>query len=77
MALTGCDAIQAYIEQPKKMVLGVNLQLVTYDQHHDVSLAQWNMCDGNGNIITPGRSFARYSSEGKIKETVAFFTLPS
>lgn len=74
--VVGYQAIQAYIEQTQKMVPGVNLQLAEYEQHHNTSLAQWNMCDGNGNIIAPGKSFTRYNGEGKIVETVAFFRLP-
>ncbi|HSR88870.1 MAG TPA: hypothetical protein VLK22_00530 [Candidatus Udaeobacter sp.] len=73
--LIGYDAINSYIEQTQKIVPGVSLNLVAYQEHHSISLAQWNMCVGEM-VIAPGHSFARYGNNGEIIETIAFFSLP-
>lgn len=74
-SLKGLDAVQAYIQQTQTMVPGVNLKLKTYVQHHDFSLAEWDMCDEGGRVMSQGKSFARYDESQKIIETVAFFAV--
>ena len=72
--LIGPESIQAYIQQNQNMIPGLNLKLKQYDQHHDSSLALWDMCNADGAVLSSGSSFARYSGEGRIVETVAFFS---
>lgn len=72
--LIGPESIQSYIQQNQNMIPGLNLRLKKYDQHHNSSLALWDMCNVEGAVLSSGSSFARYCSEGKIVETVAFFS---
>lgn len=71
--LEGYESIQSYIQQSQAMVPGLNLKLKNYYEHHDHSLAAWDMCNGEGKILSSGYSFARYDQDKKIIETLGFF----
>jgi nicotinate-nucleotide pyrophosphorylase len=74
--LQGVAAISAHIGATQQMIPGVQLQIDTYQQLGDVSLASWIMKDGDHNALSTGHSFARYNDEGQIVETIGFFPLP-
>ena len=45
--------------------------------HHDVSIAKWNMVNGDGTIIGDGVSYGHYNEEGALVAMTGFFeTLP-
>lgn len=74
-SLSGCEAIAAHIGQTQQMIPGIRLEITTYEAHHDVSMAEWNMCNADNLVLSTGKSFARYGSDDTIKETVGFFRL--
>lgn len=52
---------------------GLKLKLKNYYTHHDYSLAEWDLLNAEGKILTSGSSFAEYNKEGKIVEMSGFF----
>ncbi len=74
--LAGHDALNAYIEQTQGMFPGVHFKIKQVIFHHGVSLADWDMCDGDNNIIAPGNSYIEYNSNGKLTREVGFFEMP-
>ncbi len=72
--MKGVEAIQSHIRQAQVMIPGLNIKLKHFETHHDVSLAEWELCSG-GAVMAKGKSFTRYSEEGKVVETVGFFAI--
>jgi len=47
-----------------------------FKNHHDRSLAHWNMVDGNGNVLSQGASYGMYVADGRLMQMTGFFELP-
>lgn len=47
-----------------------------FQEHHDRSIAKWNMYDANENLLGDGVSFGQYSPEGKLIAMTGFFEQP-
>ena len=73
--LAGHDALHAYIEQSQEMFPGVHFKIKQVIFHHGKSLAHWDMCDGNENVIAPGNSYIEYDDNGKLTREVGFFEM--
>jgi hypothetical protein len=72
----GYDALANYMEAFQKNTPGGAFVTTNLQEHHDQSLAQWNMVDGEGKVISPGTSFARYDADGRLKQMTGFFASP-
>ncbi len=74
--LAGHEALSSYIESTQEMFPGVHFKIKQVIFHHGVSLADWDMCDGNNNVIAPGNSYVEYNNEGRLTREVGFFQMP-
>ncbi len=72
----GHDALSNYMESFQKNTPGRTFVTTNFQEHHDQSLAQWNMADGEGKVLSPGTSFARYDADGRLKQMTGFFAPP-
>lgn len=73
----GADALLEYMLQFHQQVPGGHFVTTGFQHHHHVSLAQWNMCDGEGNVVGMGCSVGEYGDDGKICKATGFFDLPT
>jgi hypothetical protein len=69
----GYDALSNYMESIQKNTPGIKFVTTGFQEHHDQSLAQWNMVDSEDKILSPGASFARYDADGRLKQMTGFF----
>jgi hypothetical protein len=58
-------------------VPGVTFVNTDFKDHHDRSLAHWNMVDGKGDILSQGASYGLYGADGRLTEMTGFFEPPS
>ena len=54
----GYGQLTGYMTELHKNVAGVRFITTAFSSHHDRSLAQWNMLDANGNVLSQGASWA-------------------
>ena len=76
VTLHGFEALSGYMDQFQSLVPGGGFEITDYEFHHDKSIASWNLIDADKKVISSGKSFARYSPDGKILEEVGFFPVP-
>ncbi|MBX2801235.1 MAG: nuclear transport factor 2 family protein [Myxococcales bacterium] len=75
--LQGYDALRAYMEQFHQQVPGGHFVTKTFMAHHDQSVATWNMCDGEGNVLGDGISFGKFAEGGtRLLSMTGFFETP-
>lgn len=72
----GYRALSGYMAELQKNVPGIKFVTTAFKTHHDKSLAQWNMVDGNGNLLAPGISALTHSVDGRLVEMSGFFDPP-
>jgi len=41
--------------------------------HDEQSLSYWTMVDGDGALLTPGNSYARYGKDGRLVQMSGFY----
>jgi hypothetical protein len=70
---SGYDNLSAYMSEFQKNVPGGRFATTDFRNHHDRSLAQWEMQDGIGNTLIRGVSFAVYGADGRLKQMTGFF----
>lgn len=73
----GYDNLSGYITEFQKNVPGGKFVVTDFKEHHDRSLAHWDMLDGTGKTIGRGASFALYGSDGRLKQMTGFFDPPN
>ncbi|MBA2678081.1 MAG: nuclear transport factor 2 family protein [Ktedonobacteraceae bacterium] len=71
----GYDALSNYMETFQKNTPGAAFVTTNLQEHHDQSLAQWNMVNGEGKVLSPGASFARYDADGRLKQMTGFSSM--
>lgn len=59
-----------------RRVPGGHFPITYFLDHHDVSVARWNMATGDGTVIGEGMSYGRYGEDGKLVAMTGFFELP-
>jgi SnoaL-like domain len=71
--VTGHDNLSEYMGQCQLNIPGLRFETTQFEEHHDRSLAKWNMVDGAGNVLGLGASFVLYGDEGQLLEMTGFF----
>lgn len=70
--ITGIDKLSVYMEEFQKSFPGAKFVVTDFKEHHNQSLAHWNMVDGNGNTLCTGASFGMYQN-GQLIKMAGFF----
>ena len=68
----GREDLSNYMADFQKQVIGVKFITTHFKEHHNQSLAHWDMIDGQNKLITKGASFAMYNEEGKLTQMNSF-----
>lgn len=71
------NALLEYMLRFHEQVPGGHFVTTGFQHHHHVSLAQWNMCDGEGKVVGVGCSVGEYGDDGKISKATGFFDQPA
>lgn len=75
--VSGYELLSGYMSELQKNVPGVRFIITDFKNHHDRSLAHWDMVDGKGKLLNPGASFGLYGSDGRLKQMTGFFEPPN
>ena len=77
--ITQCEGQQQlldYMLEFHQQMPGVHFVTTYFLEHHQRSLAKWNMVDNQGNLLSDGASVGEYDSEGKLVAMTGFFETP-
>lgn len=77
MQTAGYDHLSGYMAELQKNIPGVKFIVTDFKNHHDRSIAHWDMVDGNGNLIFPGASYGVYGADGRLTQMNGFFEPPN
>lgn len=72
----GWDALIQYMLEFHQQIDGGHFVTTYFLSHHNKSMAKWNMCNRNGDVLGEGVSFGEYDHNGKLKAETGFFELP-
>ena len=72
-AARGWQELAAYMDAFHQQVPGGHFQTKTFTNHHQQSIATWNMLDGTGQVIGEGTSYGKYNDHGKLVAMTGFF----
>lgn len=72
----GYEQLSGYMAELHKNVNGVRFITTAFSSHHDRSLAQWNMLDANGNLLSQGASYGLYGIDGRLVQMTGFYAIP-
>ena len=73
----GVNAIMEYMTGFQQTMPGGHFVTRSFVEHHDLSLAHWDMVMGDGTVVGAGASFATYDSDGKLTSMTGFFDAPT
>jgi hypothetical protein len=71
----GWDELVAYMERFQSQIPGAHFEMIEFLEHHQVSVAKWNMKNGAGQNIGDGYSYGEYTEQGKLKKMTGFYKL--
>jgi len=74
--LSGADAFCNHIGQFQKTVPGGRLIITDASEHHNKTLAHWNLLGSDGSVMMKGTSFAYLTEDGKFSSFTGFFGTP-
>ena len=72
----GWDALASYMLEFHKMIPGGYFVTREFKTHNNRSIAEWDMCVGDGTVVGVGISYGEYNTEGKLTSMVGFFDPP-
>jgi hypothetical protein len=72
----GHDELVAYMLAFHQQVPGGHFVTTYFLAHHDVSIAKWNMVNGDGAVIGDGVSYGHYNEQGSLVAMTGFFETP-
>lgn len=72
----GHEELIRYMLDFHKQVPGGHFPLTYFLDHHNVSIARWNMAAGDGSVIGEGMSYGQYGQDGKLVAMTGFFEPP-
>jgi hypothetical protein len=75
--LDGTPALAAYMQDLQRQVPGVHFVTWRFMVHHGRSLAQWQMRDGQAQVVGEGTSFGEYAADGRLPRMTGFFEVPA
>ncbi|CCN72160.1 hypothetical protein [Vibrio nigripulchritudo] len=74
-ARTKNDLVQ-YMLDFHQQIDGGHFVTTYFLSHHNKSVAKWNMCNRQGEILGEGISFGEYNEQGKLIAETGFFEVP-
>jgi SnoaL-like domain len=72
----GWEALIAYMTDFHRQVPGGHFVTTRFIEHHQRSVATWQMCDAQGAAIGDGISYGVYDDQNKLTSMVGFFDVP-
>ncbi len=69
----GLDEIAGYMEGFQEQMPGAGFVTRSFASHHDSALINWDMVDGDGNVVSPGTSIGVFGESGKLVSMTGFF----
>ena len=72
----GWDALATYMLELHKMIPGGHFVTRDFKSHNNRSIAQWDMCAGDGTVVGVGISYAEYNEGGQLTSMTGFFDPP-
>jgi len=72
-SISGADAFSDHIGQFQKQFPGAGFVITETFEHHQRTLAHWDMVGADGNVMIKGTSFASLSEDGKFTSFTGFF----
>ncbi len=72
----GWDDLVAYMLDFHRQIPGGHFVTTEFSSHHDRSIAQWNMVNGEGVVLGDGISYGQYDEHGKLVSMTGFFETP-
>ena len=73
----GHDELIAYMLDFHKQIPGGHFVTTWFLDHHDASIAKWNMVSGDGTVIGDGVSYGQYNEQGALIAMTGFFKVPA
>ena len=75
LSTTGIDALLGYMGGFQAQFPGCGFVVRRFHFHGNRSIAVWDMCDADGNVVSDGISYGEYR-DGKILTMTGFFDVP-
>lgn len=72
----GWAELQAYMDFFQQTFPGCSFVTRRFMDHHDHSLANWDMVNAEGEVVSDGCSFGTYGPDGKLLSMTGFFEVP-
>lgn len=72
----GWDALVSYMLEFHKMIPGGHFVTREFKSHNDRSIAEWDMCAGDGSVVGVGISYGEYNEAGQLVSLAGFFDTP-
>jgi len=73
-SVVGAEAFSDHIAQFQKDVPGGRFVITDAHEHHQQSLAHWDMVGADGTVMIHGTSYARLAKDGKFSSFSGFFS---
>lgn len=73
VAATGYDEIAEYMHGFQQQMPGAGFVTRTFSTHHNTALVQWDMIDGDNNVVGQGASFGAFEADGRLHAMTGFF----
>ncbi len=75
-AVEGVEALAETMGNFQKDIPGAKFVITQVIEHHQQSLAHWEMQGADGSVMMPGTSHALLSDDGKFRSFTGFFPIP-
>ncbi|MBH0776961.1 nuclear transport factor 2 family protein [Nocardia bovistercoris] len=72
----GWDELTAYMVDFHRQVPGGHFVTRSFQVHHGVCLAQWDMVAGDGTVLGDGISYGQFGDDGRLIAMTGFFDTP-
>lgn len=72
----GQQALVDYMLSLHNQLPGAHFETTHFQAHHGRSIAKWNMCAGDGTVLSDGVSFGEYGADGLLLSMSGFFETP-
>jgi len=69
----GWDELISYMLEFHKMIPGGHFVTREFKSHNNRSIAEWDMCAGDGAVISIGISYGEYNEDGQLIAMTGFF----
>jgi hypothetical protein len=74
---TGHTELIGYMLQLLNSAPGCYFETTHFLEHHDASIARWNMVGADGVVMSDGMSYAQYDGQGLLVSETGFFEVPT